>query len=704
MIDNFSKLIHHKIIIIILAAVFLWPLVIHPTWIPMTYKPSATDFLITHLSIARQVHNVLFEYGQIPLWNIFQFSGQPLTADPLSGFGYLPNWLAFLFPYAVTFNLLCLLHLIWSGWGMLTLLENYKLKPATCMFAAVAWIGAPKLIAYIGSGQISTVFALAWVPWLLIAVFNLSDGWRWENGLLTGAILAIIILSDIRWGFYASILGGLYALSLIRLRSHQAFHILRSIVVWIITSATLTLGLTLPLLRFMQYTRRAKISLADMDFLSIEPRMLIALLAPQVGINYEQIIYLGIVPLILAFLGWRKKTLFWVMTVLICGLLSMGGHTFLFPIVARHLPIISWLRVPSRLWFFVTLAMCVLSAFGLDRLINNLISANLRRAFPIIAVIGGAFALMFTVGMTFLSEKLPTGIIRMGILIPITFGLLTWLICKPKKKVRLLPLVFILAMVDLVWVNTYGLTSIPQPEPTYTVKWLQTNTTSTERVYSPSYSLPMPNILQQANGVNPMHLEKYADYIAMASNISSGGYSVSLPDIYIDANTPPDTRKNAQSPDTTLLGALNVRYIASAFPLYAEDLELVFRYGNDYLYENIDFQERVIYRNGEADIEYWSPNKISVSANGSGGEIVLSEINYPGWQVQIDGQAAEIKDHQGIFRSVVISPGEHEIEFVYVPKLFYMGVAISLAGWIAFLLICIPSLLKKKRMYGRLAL
>ena len=54
------------------------------------------------------------------------------------------------------------------------------------------------------------------------------------------------------------------------------------------------------------------------------------------------------------------------------------------------------------------------------------------------------------------------------------------------------------------------------------------------RVYSPSYSIPMPNLLQQANGVDPLHLAKYADYIGKASGISTGGYSVSLPDIYID--------------------------------------------------------------------------------------------------------------------------------------------------------------------------
>ena len=50
-------------------------------------------------------------------------------------------------------------------------------------------------------------------------------------------------------------------------------------------------------------------------------------------------------------------------------------------------------------------------------------------------------------------------------------------------------------------------------------------------------SIPMPNLLQQANGVDPLHLAKYANYIGKASGIITGGYSVSLPDIYIDENT-----------------------------------------------------------------------------------------------------------------------------------------------------------------------
>ena len=48
----------------------------------------------------------------------------------------------------------------------------------------------------------------------------------------------------------------------------------------------------------------------------------------------------------------------------------------------------------------------------------------------------------------------------------------------------------------------------------------------------------MPNRLQMANGYNPLHLRSYAEYLGQASRIQGSGYSVSLPDIYIDANTP----------------------------------------------------------------------------------------------------------------------------------------------------------------------
>ncbi len=67
------------------------------------------------------------------------------------------------------------------------------------------------------------------------------------------------------------------------------------------------------------------------------------------------------------------------------------------------------------------------------------------------------------------------------------------------------------------------------------------------------------------------------------------------------------------------------------------------------------------------------------------GLVLLTDTNYPGWKVYVDGERAELYPTDYLFRGVFISEGEHKIEFVYDPASFKLGVAISVAALLALL-------------------
>ena len=75
-------------------------------------------------------------------------------------------------------------------------------------------------------------------------------------------------------------------------------------------------------------------------------------------------------------------------------------------------------------------------------------------------------------------------------------------------------------------------------------------------------------------------------------------------------------------------------------------------------------------------------NRIALEAEGPG-RLVLSEVDYPGWQAQVDGQSAEISTAYDVLRSVELSVGRHTIEFIYVPVLLFASLAVSLISLIA---------------------
>jgi hypothetical protein len=58
----------------------------------------------------------------------------------------------------------------------------------------------------------------------------------------------------------------------------------------------------------------------------------------------------------------------------------------------------------------------------------------------------------------------------------------------------------------------------------------------------------------------------------------------------------------------------------------------------------------------------------------------LTDTNYPGWQVAIDGTPADILTTNALFRGVVVPEGEHEITFFYVPQTFRVGLLVAAFG------------------------
>jgi hypothetical protein len=80
--------------------------------------------------------------------------------------------------------------------------------------------------------------------------------------------------------------------------------------------------------------------------------------------------------------------------------------------------------------------------------------------------------------------------------------------------------------------------------------------------------------------------------------------------------------------------------------------------------------------------------------------LILSEIDYPGWQATVDGQSAPILRTNYILRAVPVPAGEHTVELTFRPLSFTIGAIFSVVTLIAVALILIltyrtyPGLLK----------
>jgi len=81
-----------------------------------------------------------------------------------------------------------------------------------------------------------------------------------------------------------------------------------------------------------------------------------------------------------------------------------------------------------------------------------------------------------------------------------------------------------------------------------------------------------------------------------------------------------------------------------------------------------------------AEIARYGNNQIQIKTQLSDpGILVLADAYYPGWKVYVDGNEGKILRANYFFRAVELGAGRHNVEFIYLPFTFKLGLAISLA-------------------------
>lgn len=82
--------------------------------------------------------------------------------------------------------------------------------------------------------------------------------------------------------------------------------------------------------------------------------------------------------------------------------------------------------------------------------------------------------------------------------------------------------------------------------------------------------------------------------------------------------------------------------------------------------------------NSAVTVELYTPREVLVRSRAdSGGLVVLSDTNYPGWTAKVDGVQAEVLNANYIFRAVAVPAGTHTIEFSYRPWSFRIGAGVT---------------------------
>ncbi len=76
----------------------------------------------------------------------------------------------------------------------------------------------------------------------------------------------------------------------------------------------------------------------------------------------------------------------------------------------------------------------------------------------------------------------------------------------------------------------------------------------------------------------------------------------------------------------------------------------------------------------EVRFDSYRPNRLEMTVRaGSRGLLVLSEVDFPGWQATVNGAESPIHKVDGLLRGVIVSGGESRIVFRYAPSSILIG-------------------------------
>jgi hypothetical protein len=527
----------------------------------------------------------------------------------------------------------------------------------------------------------------------------LLAGIAWAASLLNHfQMAALTLLLTLAWGL------------LIVLRRDAAVGPKRQFGLLLIALAVallLSSALLVPLGEALPYLNRTALTVEEAGALSLPWASLLTIIIPTYGGEPEQVVYLGLPIAILAMVGLvlKRDRMGWFLTIVaaLAAAFALGIHGPLFPLLFRWIPGLGWLRVPPRAWVLVAFCTALLAGRGLDALLRPDFRSVLQRRVTLVGLVALAVTLTLAVGLLLLVRPAPPAawsLAALAMLTVVALLLRTRALLQPRYFVLA---VLILATIDLGLVRA-AWTEMRPPADAFawgaeTAEYLAQQPGHT-RSYSPSYSLPQHTAVRYdlalADGVDPIQLAHYADFLAVAGGYEEGGYSPSLPPVLDDASARPDAAR---------LGLLNVGHVAAAFPIKSEGLVLEEQMGSIYLYRNemvlprafvVPFSEtraqddirlELPIEPGPARISAYTPNRIMVEADlETPALLVLSEVWYPGWRALVDGQEVPIRRAEGTLRGVYLDGGAHSVEFHYAPWTFWVGLAISGGAILALLL------------------
>ena len=411
----------------------------------------------------RMLTGKLIAQGMLPLWNPYVFGGMPLLASIQPGALYPPSWLFAIFTPRAAMNVMVITTYHLALIGAYLYARRIGADRTGAIISGLAFAFSGYLISHLG--HTNRIAAAAWLPWILLAVENLSltAGWRWVT--LGSLFIALQMLAgEPQMTCYTGLVTAAYWLFTFLFRKPQAgrWRFVIASAAMAICGALLSAIQLLPTRELLAQGPRAKLSYEYFSLYALPPHQLTEFILPYfyggaVAGPYripfwgreaitETCGYVGMLALLLALtaiIGRRRQPLvwFWAAVVVVSLLLACGAYLpFEFNRVLYRIPVYNLFRASGRHLLECDFALAVLAGMG-AQYISERKPAETARAALAGTLLLAALVTLTLVLYLFFGERMVSGIPR-----PPQSGLIT----KPEAFV---PLALFVVSTAVCWLH-----------------------------------------------------------------------------------------------------------------------------------------------------------------------------------------------------------------------------------------------------------
>jgi hypothetical protein len=692
-----------------------------------------------------------FAAGILPFWNPYTFNGMPFLADLQIGFFYPGNLLMYVLSGGELSSWLAqffvIIHFPIAMIGAWRLARGLGVGSWGAIFAGIAYALSGILVAHMIHPNM--LFHLAWFP-LIVHLFRRGvEEQSWLHVLLAGLVLGLAMLSGhpqsaLYIVFYLFVMTVVLLVRRLRGDASQKRGVVMSALCALVPIA-LGAGIfaiqLLPAQELAALSERATMTYEKSLEGAMSAGQLLTLVVPKIfgvaGANpqpetpfwlrqeiyyfWETAIYVGVVTLLLAAVGFASGRLrlcwFFAGMALLGILYGLGDSFFVHPVLGR-LPLFSTFRSPARMAMYLSLGAAMLAGAGLDRLLRGGEDGRLARialvAGAVIAAIGLLTVTGILPGMLGVPEQIAGSINGTGAIALLVGGAsaaIAWMRLKGRMAGTIAGAsLVLLGAIDLFVFGMSQNTSPNDPQAIYEQNHVQF---ASYRAQPPDslFRFRMRDqgaMLMQRNqgpysgimlfeGYNPLLLERRVPKAydpEKAFDFMNIRYSVK-PD--------PATGQVAIAERPTAYAHARMLYDVRVLPT-----EQVLTTLQD---RSVDFGRTVLLEkdpgiradgtgSGSARFTRYDASELELAVKtDKPGVLVLSEVWYPAWKVEVDGRPQELLQAFYSLRGVAIAPGEHRVTMRYESDAFATGEIITIGSLVVgFVGIAVAFLRRRKNV------